>query len=98
VIQPENIQVDNQRSIITMTFTPTIPHCSMATLIGLCARVKLLSSLPKRFKIDISITPGAHASEHAVNKQLSDKERVAAAMENRHLTDVVNKCIANTDK
>ena len=32
-------------------FTPTIPHCSMATLIGLSIRVKLLRSLPTRFKV-----------------------------------------------
>lgn len=70
----------------------------MATLIGLCLRVKLLRSLPARFKVDILITPGTHASEAAVNKQLNDKERVAAALENAHLLHVVNKCIAHTDK
>ena len=37
------------------------------------------------------ITPGTHSSEDAVNKQLNDKERVAAALENGHLLDVVNK-------
>lgn len=70
---------------------------SMATLIGLSIRVKLIRSLPRRFKVDIRITPGTHASEAAVNKQLNDKERVAAALENDHLLQVVNKCIVNTD-
>eukprot|EP00961_Rhodomonas_salina_P067628 908155-Rhodomonas_salina.3 len=28
----------------------------------------------------LHITPGAHLQEHAVNKQLNDKERVAAAL------------------
>jgi hypothetical protein len=37
----------------------------MATLIGLCIRVKLLRSLPQRFKVDIMIAPGTHHSEHA---------------------------------
>jgi len=69
----------------------------MATLIGLCIRVKLLRSLPERFKVDIAVTPGTHQSEDAVNKQLNDKERVAAALENSHLLDVVNNCIAHTD-
>lgn len=32
-------------------FTPTVEHCSMATLIGLCIRVKLLRALPPRFKV-----------------------------------------------
>ena len=32
-------------------------------------------------------------SEHAVNKQLADKERVRAALENEHLLGVVDRCI-----
>ncbi|RLN50658.1 hypothetical protein BBJ28_00019891, partial [Nothophytophthora sp. Chile5] len=98
VMSLENIHVDDAHSHVKIYFTPTIPHCSMATLIGLCLRVKLLRSLPARFKVDILITPGTHSSEAAVNKQLNDKERVAAALENSHLLTVVNKCIANTDK
>lgn len=82
-------------SKVEVRLTPTIPHCSMATLIGLSIRVKLLRSLPKRFKITVRIQPGTHASEHAINKQLADKERVSAALENNHLLDVVNRCIEN---
>ena len=58
---------------MSVLFTPTIPHCSMATLIGLAIRVKLLRSLPPRFKVDVVIAPGTHESEAAVNKQLADK-------------------------
>lgn len=94
----QNIEVCDAKSRIVVHFTPTIPHCSMATLIGLCIRVKLLRSLSQRFKVTVKIFPGAHQSEAAVNKQLNDKERVAAALENGHLLDVVNKCIAHTDK
>jgi hypothetical protein len=65
----------------------------MATLIGLCIRVQLLRSLPERFKVDISVTNGTHQSETQVNKQLNDKERVAAALENSHLLQVVNQCL-----
>jgi metal-sulfur cluster biosynthetic enzyme len=91
------VKVDDRNNLVDITFTPTIPHCSIATLIGLCIRVKLLRSLPNRFKVDIRVTPGTHASEEAVNKQLNDKERVAAALENTQLLSVVNKCIVNTD-
>jgi len=31
-----------------------------------------------------------------VNKQLNDKERVAAALENSHLLNVVDQCLART--
>lgn len=78
-------------------FTPTIPHCSMATLIGLSIRVLLLRTLPARFKITVEITPGSHTSEVAINKQLADKERVAAALENNHLLEVINQCIRIKD-
>ena len=32
-------------------------------------------------------------SETAINRQLSDKERVAAALENTGLLEVVNQCL-----
>ena len=37
----------------------------LATLIGLCLRVKLLRSLPARFKVVVRIAPGTHSSEDA---------------------------------
>ena len=69
----------------------------MATLIGLSLRAKLTRSLPSRFKIDVRICEGTHVNEQQVNKQLNDKERVAAALENKNLLDVVNQCL-NNDK
>ncbi|KAH6948738.1 hypothetical protein HPB50_026096 [Hyalomma asiaticum] len=86
-------KVDLDKSAVHVAFRPTIPHCSMATLIGLAIRVKLLRSLPPTFKVDIRILPGTHVSESAINKQLDDKERVAAALENSHLLQVVNGCL-----
>jgi len=97
VVQVERVEVDNQKNSVKVEFTPTIPHCSMATLIGLSIRVKLMRSLPERFKVDVTITPGSHASEQAVNKQLADKERVAAALENSHLLQVLNGCLSIKD-
>ncbi|XP_069624489.1 cytosolic iron-sulfur assembly component 2B [Ranitomeya imitator] len=94
VVEEIRVKADDAGSAVSVEFTPTIPHCSMATLIGLSIKVKLLRSLPERFKVDVHITPGTHASEHAVNKQLADKERVAAALENSHLLEVVNQCLS----
>ncbi|RKP26330.1 hypothetical protein SYNPS1DRAFT_32761 [Syncephalis pseudoplumigaleata] len=94
VLQLDHIAVHDRENRVQIEFTPTIPHCSMATLIGLCIRVRLLRSLPERFKVDISVRKGTHQSEQAVNKQLNDKERVAAALENTHLLEVVNQCLA----
>ena len=93
VVSLENVTVEDPGDYVFVQFTPTIPHCSMATLIGLTIRVKLLRVLPRRFKVMVKIYPGTHQSEIAINKQLNDKERVAAALENKHLLGVVNKCI-----
>jgi len=93
VVSAPQITVGTNR--ITVEFTPTVPHCGMSTLIGLCIRVRLLRSLPERFKVDILLKPGSHQSENAVNKQLNDKERVAAALENPTLLDTVEQCLAN---
>eukprot|EP00298_Acanthocystis_sp_HF-20_P003532 c13875_g1_i3.p1 GENE.c13875_g1_i3~~c13875_g1_i3.p1 ORF type:complete len:165 (+),score=44.81 c13875_g1_i3:31-525(+) len=98
IVQEHLIICIDSENKIDIKFTPTIPHCSMVTLIGLCIRVRLIRSLPPRFKINLAVTPGTHMSEDAVNKQLNDKERVAAALENPNLLGVVNKCLANTFK
>ena len=45
------MQVSDDDNTVMIEFTPTIPHCSMATLIGLSIRVKLLRALPSRFKV-----------------------------------------------
>ena len=78
----------------TVGFVPTIPHCSLATLIGLCLRIKLSRSLPSGlFKIDLFLQPGSHDTAEEITKQINDKERVCAAMENPHLREAVDKCI-----
>ncbi|XP_047323140.1 protein AE7 [Impatiens glandulifera] len=94
VISEEAVEVDDKKSYVRITFTPTVEHCSMATVIGLCLRVKLMRSLPSRYKVDIRVAPGTHATEAAVNKQLNDKERVAAALENPNLVNMVDECLA----
>ncbi|ODN97338.1 hypothetical protein L198_03901 [Cryptococcus wingfieldii CBS 7118] len=96
VVNQEDIQVAGNRVLVFLT--PTIPHCSMSTLIGLSLRVRLLRALPPRYRVDIRIKSGTHQSEHAVNKQLNDKERVQAALENKHLLSVVEGCLATAGK
>ena len=44
-------------------------------------------------QVQVMIREGTHASEEAINKQLADKERVTAALENTHLLEVVNQCL-----
>ncbi|XP_038067993.1 cytosolic iron-sulfur assembly component 2A-like [Patiria miniata] len=91
------VKGQSDRYIIRVEFKPTVPHCSLATLIGLCIRVKLDRSLPQKQKVDIFITKGTHATENEINKQINDKERIAAAMENPNLKELVEKCVAEDD-
>ncbi|PAV80327.1 hypothetical protein WR25_08369 [Diploscapter pachys] len=96
VVQEELIQVHNEpkETYVEVQFTPTIPHCSMATLIGLSIRVKLMRSLHSKVKFRVSITPGSHNTEEAINRQLADKERVAAALENESLINAIDQCLS----
>ena len=98
VVKESQVSVvdDPNGSSVHVYFTPTIPGCSMATLIGLSIKVQLMRCLPPRFKLSIEITPDSHVSEHAINKQLADKERIAAALENHNLMGVVNQCLDGT--
>ncbi|KAJ7702229.1 hypothetical protein B0H17DRAFT_1043266 [Mycena rosella] len=93
VVSAPQITVSGNR--VMVEFTPTVPHCGMSTLIGLSIRVRLLRALPSRFKIDITLKPGSHQSELAVNKQLNDKERVAAALENPVLVQTLEQSLVN---
>ncbi|KAF4094736.1 cytosolic iron-sulfur assembly component 2A [Onychostoma macrolepis] len=83
--------------LIIIKFSPTVPHCSLATLIGLCLQVKLQRCLPFKHKLEIYITEGTHSTEEDINKQINDKERVAAAMENPNLREIVEQCVTEPD-
>ncbi|CAL9053392.1 protein AE7-like 1 [Musa acuminata AAA Group] len=97
VLSEESIAVDEKLGRIKITFTPTVKHCSMATVIGLCLRVKLIQSFPPHFKVDINVSPGSLADEEAVNKLLNDKERVCAALENPSLRQLVDECLYSNE-
>lgn len=53
----DNVQV------VRVEFNPTVPHCSLATLIGLCIRIKIERNIPHKMKLDIYIKKGAHSTE-----------------------------------
>lgn len=93
VVKEEQINYDPETKVVQVEFSPTINRCSMAPLIGLSIIVKLLRTLPEQMKLDVRISSGTHDAEEAYNKQLNDKERVAAALENNGLLSVINACI-----
>uniref|UniRef100_A0A8C1UJX3 Cytosolic iron-sulfur assembly component 2A n=1 Tax=Cyprinus carpio TaxID=7962 RepID=A0A8C1UJX3_CYPCA len=90
-------ELGDDEYLIIIRFSPTVPHCSLATLIGLCLQVKLQRCLPFKHKLEIYITEGTHSTEEDINKQINDKERVAAAMENPSLWEMVEQCVTEPD-
>eukprot|EP00747_Dinoflagellata_sp_TGD_P118054 gnl/TRDRNA2_/TRDRNA2_172726_c0_seq1.p1 gnl/TRDRNA2_/TRDRNA2_172726_c0~~gnl/TRDRNA2_/TRDRNA2_172726_c0_seq1.p1 ORF type:complete len:155 (-),score=12.83 gnl/TRDRNA2_/TRDRNA2_172726_c0_seq1:35-499(-) len=62
IVDLSKIYVNNRIGTITLQFTPTVPHCSVASLIGLTIKAQLMRLVPKRFgsQIWVLISPGAH--------------------------------------
>lgn len=80
---------------IDVVFTPTIPHCSMAGIIGLCIIYQLME-FTEKYVINVSIKENTHNTYQALNKQLSDKDRIFAAFENEGLVDIILSCVRKT--
>ncbi|KAL7787840.1 hypothetical protein V8C37DRAFT_258847 [Trichoderma ceciliae] len=84
---------------VTVELTPTVTHCSLATVLGLGVRVRLEQVLPPNYRVEVICKENSHSQDDQVNKQLSDKERVAAALENDSLRSVLDKmlesCVEN---
>lgn len=81
-------------SVVTVLLTPTVTHCSLATIIGLGVRVRLEQALPPRFRVDVKIKEGTHSTADSLTRQLSDKERVAAALENDNIIAMLRNMLA----
>ncbi|KAK0762327.1 hypothetical protein N5P37_005137 [Trichoderma harzianum] len=78
---------------VTVELTPTVTHCSLATVLGLGVRVRLEQVLPPNYRVEVICKENSHSQDDQVNKQLSDKERVAAALENDSLRSVLDKML-----
>lgn len=55
--------------------------------------MRLEQSLPPNFRVDVRVKDGTHSQDDQVNKQLADRERVAAALENKTLMGVIKKML-----
>lgn len=90
-------QIAVYQNNVVVEYTPTIPTCSVAVLIGLTLLRKLQLCIPDMYHVSVQIEKGKHTQELQVNKQLADKERVAAAMENPNLGKLVSENLYKTD-
>lgn len=79
---------------VTVELTPTVNHCSLATVIGLAVRVRLDACLPPNYRLNVKAKEGFHDQDDQITKQLADKERVAAALENETLKQSLDTMMA----
>ena len=75
VITEESVRVrrlpGGEGFLVRIDFNPTVPHCSLASLIGLCLRSKVRRDVAERVKLDIVIAEGKHSTEEESNQVLS---------------------------
>lgn len=58
VVSEEEIRVEHDLyTHISVTLIPTVPHCHLAAIIGLCVRQKLERELPYSFKVSTKHLP-----------------------------------------
>lgn len=67
---------------IDIKIKPTTPHCHLVQQIGLSIHLRLKRELPgfSAMKVKIFCEPGSHLKQEEVEKQINDKERIAAAL------------------
>lgn len=93
VLTPDQLKADDRA--ILVRFRPTVQHCSLATLIGLSVIFQLRSHYGAQWRVDVELVAGSHEDEVAINKQLADKERVLAALENSAISETIESMLVH---
>ena len=99
VVDPDlvkvNINEEHRMINFEVTWVPTSPTCGFALNIALCIRVKLQRELSVKewAKIDIYVQEGKHDNKEGIDRQVNDKERVFAALENEAVAGAIEELI-----
>ena len=80
---------------VRIVWTPTTPSCGFAMNIALSITIKLQRefSQKKWMKVEIKVKEGKHDKGAEIDKQVNDKERVAAAMEKETVMSAIENLI-----
>ena len=71
-----------------------MPECGLALNIALALMTKLYKELSiKNAKIEIFVMEGKHSSKEQIDRQVNDKERVLAALENEAVMAAIEDLI-----
>lgn len=82
-------------TLVEVYLKPTNPACHLVQQIALSIHLKLEENMVdfNRIKLVIRLEPGSHNDIEGVEKQVNDKERVAAALENEEIRKFVKGLI-----
>ncbi|KAI3380940.1 hypothetical protein SNEBB_006777 [Seison nebaliae] len=86
---------NNIRWIIDVVIKPTIPHCHLASIIGLSIYCRLKELINEKGRINITFLPGSYNDIERTEKQLADKERRLVAFEDKEITRQIEKCLSS---
>jgi len=83
---------DEEEDEAVIELTPTVPHCSLATTIGLCVRHAVESAIPD-IKLAVRIRDGTHRT--AAESQTHARQRTYIASQSRpHTISATAGCVA----
>lgn len=82
---------------INVSFRPTIPHCSMAGIIGLAIKYQISKCVCVDYWVSVFLLEDTHVNWKALNKQLNDKDRVMAAFENEEMVEMLDSIVPVLD-
>ena len=99
VVSPRFITLDVFAKHIVVQFKPTYAKCSLSSVIGLSIRRRITDNffMQPPWRLIVKVVDGTHEAAAEITKQLNDKERIAAAMENDDVFQVVSHCIRDPD-
>ncbi len=95
VVSPSLVKYERAVNTFVVQFKPTIPNCSLSSIIGLSIRVRILCNyvLDPPFKLVVRVADRSHDDYELINKQLLDKERIAGALEKSEVARIIRNCI-----
>jgi metal-sulfur cluster biosynthetic enzyme len=94
------VNEERKRVEVKVIWTPTTPSCGLAMNIALCIHAKLRRDFSQRewLKVEVKVAEGRHDKGAEIDKQVNDKERVAAALENDVVMQVIETLIKEPDE
>ena len=77
-----------KKELLLFFFTPTIETCTLASLIGLFIKKKPMNFIPGIYDINVLIKNTKSDADINLNKQINDKERIAASNMNDNISEM----------